>query len=198
MKVLNILGSPRKNGNSTTLAEAFAKAAESAGAEVSTVRLNDLEYRGCQACYVCKSKLDKCVLKDDLAPVLDEMHDADIIVLATPVYYGDITGQAKQFFDRTFSLLTPEFKTGPVRSRLSKGKSMVMITTQGEGEEMFTDIFERYKFMLGFYEYDSIHSIRGGGMLDADEASKNTALLKETEELAARLLKDTKLVADPS
>lgn len=105
MKVVCLLGSPKPKGNSAFLAERFCSAAEARGAGVETFSLNQLNYRGCQACMACKTKHDRCVLKDDLEPVLDAVRQTDALVLATPVYYGEVTSQMKGFIDRTFSLL---------------------------------------------------------------------------------------------
>ena len=86
MKILCLLGSPREKGNSATIANRFCTTAERLGAEVRTFVLNKLQFRGCQGCMACKTKLDRCVLEDDLAEVLDSIRDADVLVLATPVY----------------------------------------------------------------------------------------------------------------
>ncbi len=93
MKLLCVLGSPRENGNSSTLARRLCETAEGMGAEVATYSLNKLKYRGCQGCMACKSKLDHCALEDDLTEVLDAVYGADALVLASPVYYGDVSSQ---------------------------------------------------------------------------------------------------------
>jgi len=88
MKIVTLLGSPRTKGNSAAIAGRFIETAENLGAETKTFALNKLTFRGCQACMACKGKRDHCVLKDDLIEVLDEISDADVLVLATPVYFG--------------------------------------------------------------------------------------------------------------
>ena len=113
MKVVCLFGSPKPKGNSAFLANRFCEAAKARGAEVETFSLNKLNYKGCQACMACKTKLDHCALKDDLTPVLEAVGKCDILVLASPVYYGEVTSQTKGFIDRTFSFLSPEFKTNP-------------------------------------------------------------------------------------
>ena len=93
MKVVTILGSPRIKGNSATIASHFNQTAAELGAQTKTFALNEMTFRGCQAWMACKEKVDRCVLKDDLEQVLDEIRDTDILVLATPVYFMDITSQ---------------------------------------------------------------------------------------------------------
>jgi len=145
MKIVCILGSPRINGNSATIARRFVGTAKSLGAETQIVALNEISFRGCQGCYACKTDLDRCVLEDDLTDVLEAVRTADVIVLATPVYGGHVTGQFKCFMDRTFSYLVPDYITNPQPSRLAPGKKIVFIITQGSPiESTFADIFPRY------------------------------------------------------
>jgi multimeric flavodoxin WrbA len=135
MKITCILGSPRTNGNSAAIADKFCKTAELKAAEVTRFELNKMNYRGCQGCMACKSKYDKCVLKDDLGEVLDSVRNSDITVLASPVYFGDFTSQAKGFIDRTYSNLKPTFYTDPENaSRLNKGSKLIVILAQGAPE----------------------------------------------------------------
>ena len=117
MKIVSLLGSPRPNGNSARIAARFCTAAENLGAEVKTFALNKLNYRGCQACMACKTKLDRCILEDDLTPVLDAVRETDLLLLASPVYYGDLSSQLKGFIDRTYSYFVPDFHTNPKPSR---------------------------------------------------------------------------------
>ena len=145
MKIVCLLGSPRPKGNSGAIAARFSETAEDLGAEVTTFALNKLKYRGCQACMTCKTKLEKCVLKDDLAEVLDAIRDAEVLVLATPIYYADISSQLKAFIDRTYSYLVPDYATNPSPCRLSPGKKLVFIEAQGHPDEsLFADVFPRY------------------------------------------------------
>ena len=82
MKIACILGSPRKNGNSAAIAGRFTAVAESLGAASETFVLNELTFRGCQACMACKGKLETCAVKDDLIRVFESMRTADVIVAA--------------------------------------------------------------------------------------------------------------------
>lgn len=188
MRVLTILGSPRSTGFSTTIARKFNAVAEANGAKVSTFELQKLDYSGCVGCFACKKKTDACALADDLTPVLAAMHDADIIVLATPVYFHDITGQMKLFIDRNFSLLTPEFHTGPRRSRLPEGKQLVFIQTQGADESMFDDIFTRYNNMFMFEKFADTHLVRGCNLNGRGGADTPSELLSRAGDLARRLV----------
>lgn len=97
---LIISSSPRKGGNSDLLCDEFAKGALEAGHTTDKIYLHGQKIGFCMACYGCK-KSGVCVQKDDVAPILEKMANADILVFATPVYYYSMTGQLKALFDRT-------------------------------------------------------------------------------------------------
>lgn len=107
--VLVITTSPRKNSNSTALAEAFAEGAMEAGHNVKVVHLSDMNLQFCRGCLACV-KLHKCVIKDDMAELLPEMHDADVIAFSTPIYYYEMSGQMKTLLDRSNPLYGSDYK----------------------------------------------------------------------------------------
>lgn len=107
-KVLIISSSPRKNGNSQMLAEAFAKGAMESKNKVETVCLREKSYSFCKGCFACL-KLGHCVIKDDAVEIAAKMHDADIIVFATPVYYYSVSGQLKTMLDRANPLFDTDY-----------------------------------------------------------------------------------------
>ena len=104
-KILIISSSPRKNGNSETLCDEFAKGAAEAGNEVEKIRLSDKKINYCLGCGVCNAT-GKCVQKDDMAEILQKIIDSDVIVLASPVYFYAMNGQMKTFIDRTITKYT--------------------------------------------------------------------------------------------
>lgn len=99
-QVLIISSSPRKGGNSDTLCDQFMKGTEEAGHPVNKIRLAELKIDYCSACYACKTK-GHCVKKDDMEQVVEKMREADVIVLATPVYFYTMCAQMKTMIDRT-------------------------------------------------------------------------------------------------
>jgi len=106
VKVIAINGSPRKNWNTATLLEHALKGAASAGAETKMVHLYDLNYKGCISCFACKLKggesFGRCAVKDDLTPVLNEINEAGALILGSPIYFGDVTGEMRSFLERLF------------------------------------------------------------------------------------------------
>ena len=107
-KVLILSSSPRKGGNSETLAAAFAKGARESGNQVETVSLREKQVGFCKGCLACL-KLGHCVIKDDAVEIADKMHDADVLVFATPVYYYSVSGQLKTVLDRANPLFGTDY-----------------------------------------------------------------------------------------
>jgi multimeric flavodoxin WrbA len=185
MKIVSVLGSPREISNSSTVANRFCIRAEKFGAETKTFVLNNLEYRGCQGCMACKTKLDRCALEDDLTEVLEAIRETDVLVLASPVYYWDISGQLKCFLDRTFSYLVPDFITKPVKSRLVPGKKLVMILTQNNPDEgSFTNIFPKFEYFFKSYGFSETHLIRACGVNAPGEVEKRVDVMTLAEKTA--------------
>ena len=98
-------GGPRKNFNTASMLQRFAEGAMSVDndIEVKTVRLYGIDYKGCMSCMACKIKgkaSNVCKFRDALTPVLEEIAQADGLVLGSPIYFGDVTGQMRTFLER--------------------------------------------------------------------------------------------------
>lgn len=99
-KVLILSGSPRKCGNSDILCDEFMKGALESGHDVEKIRISEKNVGYCRGCYACKTD-GVCAIKDDMAEILQKMIDADVLVLASPVYFYSIDAQLKAVIDRT-------------------------------------------------------------------------------------------------
>jgi multimeric flavodoxin WrbA len=104
-KVIVVIGSPRRKGNSATLARQVANGATAAGAQVETFFLHAMNIQPCTACDACRRKLKKdCVIKDDMRILYPKMKAADAIVIASPIYWFTVSAQTKLFMDRWYAL----------------------------------------------------------------------------------------------
>ena len=121
-QVVILSGSPRRGGNSDTLCEQFKRGCEEAGHKVTKINLREKTIHFCTACYVCK-ELGHCVQKDDAGKIMEQMAEADVIVIATPVYFYSMAGQVKTLIDRCLSCGT----------RLA-GKEFYFIATAADGK----------------------------------------------------------------
>ena len=101
--VLIISSSARKGGNSDTLCDQFMAGAQAAGHQVEKIHLADKQIGFCRGCYACE-KLGHCIQQDDMAELIDKLRSADVIVLASPVYFYTICARLKNFIDRTVAI----------------------------------------------------------------------------------------------
>ena len=105
-KIFAINGSPRKDGNTAKLLKRVLEGAESAGAETSLIHLSELNFTGCLSCFKCKllnsDGMGRCALKDDLAPILEELLNSDGVVMGSPIYFGAESGLYRNFLERFF------------------------------------------------------------------------------------------------
>lgn len=143
MKVTIINASPRKNGNSSFIADKLINKF----AEADYFFLPDLNFSTCTGCYACRNKESLCVIKDDLSLVYDSLISADLILFISPNYYGYITGIGKMFLDRCFCLKTKER-----RSKFKKEAKSFFILTQGSQNRSHGDNTQQWakNFFTGF------------------------------------------------
>lgn len=127
-KVLILSGSPRKGGNSDILCDEFARGAKSGGNEVEKIRVAEKKIGYCRACYYCSDHGGECAIKDDMSEILQKIIDADVIVLASPVYFYSIDAQLKAVIDRTVARWTEV-----------KNKEFYYIVTCADGEKESTE-----------------------------------------------------------
>lgn len=136
-KVLILAGSPRVGGNSDLLCDAFAKGAQEAGHKVTKIYVQKQKIAHCLACYACRGT-GTCVQKDDMQAILPQMLAADVIVLATPVYFYSMSGQLKTLIDRTLpqwlNIKDKEFYFIATAADKKEGLESTMIALKG-----FTD-----------------------------------------------------------
>ena len=105
-KVLILSGSPRRGGNSDLLCDEFLRGARDAGNDAEKIFIRSRKLSPCMACYYCKNHGGQCAIRDDMADILDEMQAADVIVMASPVYFYSIDAQMKILIDRSLARWT--------------------------------------------------------------------------------------------
>ncbi len=176
-KVLILSGSPRKEGNSDLLCDAFMRGAEEAGNQVKKIFIRDKKIGYCNACYYCREHGGVCAIKDDMAEILREMHWADVIVMASPVYFYAIDAQMKTVIDRTVAQWTE-----------LKNKEFYYIMTAAEMDKAAIDCtlecFRGFAVCLdGSVEKGVIY---GNGVYEAG-AVKNTPMMQEAYEMGKRV-----------
>ena len=154
MKVIIVNGSPRKHGNTATLINSFKAGISSTypKAQIKQFNLNDLSFKGCQSCFVCKLKNGKsygtCAINDDLTTVLTEITDTDCLVVASPIYLMDVTSSIKAFLERLcFSLGSYEKEYKSLASKRAKIITLYTMNTPKEFQP--TSAMENVERFLG-------------------------------------------------
>jgi multimeric flavodoxin WrbA len=133
-KILVISGSPKKNGNTAALVGWLREGAEAAGGDVTVVNAASLKFKhpGCLSCRQCqKNREYGCVIDDDAKTVLQQMLQADVIVMATPLYFFSVSAQLKIIFDRMFSLYKWDNAADTMETPL-KGKTFALTASAYE------------------------------------------------------------------
>jgi multimeric flavodoxin WrbA len=182
-KIVILNGSPRKNGNTSALIKAFTEGAESAGNIVTTFFLEEMNIHACKGCFgnVVNTNRDPnspCIQKDDMDKIYPAYNEADIVVLASPLYYWQISGQLKCAFDRLVAIAecTENYKN-------PKKESILLMAAEGWGFEETVYWYER---LMDHIKWKSLGSVLCGGVLKSGDIEGNEKL-EEARKLGASI-----------
>ena len=162
-KIVILNGSPRKTGNTSALVKAFAEGAENAGHTVIEFFLDKMDIHGCKGCFGGHSgKECPCVQRDDMAQIYPAVKDADIVVLASPLYYWTISGQLRTALDRLFAL-----EEGDGNLLRGNGKSSALLmAAEGHG---FDDAVLYFDHLLEHLRWQNLGHVLAGGNMDVGD-----------------------------
>lgn len=128
---------------------------------------SDLDIRPCRGCFGCKKGEGGCAIQDDMQKVYAELDDADALIFATPVYMGQMTGQAKTFMDRLFPTNSPKFS--PYYKEHGSKKKLLLVFTQGNPDKTKFQAYIGYtKRMFELLGYDVKEPIAVTGTRSAE------------------------------
>ena len=187
-KVIIVLGSPRKKGNSAALAGQVKKGAEECGASVETLFLQGMKISACTACDACqKSPASGCVIDDDMEPVYDKLRRADVIVIASPVYWFNMSAQTKLFMDRCYAL-------GGGDGHALAGKRVGILLTYADSDPFSSGAVNAIRTFQDAFRYigAEITGILYGSASIAGEIKGNRDLMKKARELGKELCEPKK------
>ena len=161
-KIVILNGSPRKNGNTSALTAQFTRGALESGNTVTEFHLNEMNIHGCLGC--CRGGKDSdspCVQKDDMVKIYPLYRDADVVVLATPLYYWTISGQLKTAFDRLFAVAECD-------PNYENPKKNTVLLMAAEGDEFEESLYWYYRLEkhLG---WKSLGKVLCGGVLNVGD-----------------------------
>ena len=172
MKVVAIIGSPRKNGNTELLTKHTLKSISEEGLDTELIRLASLEIKPCTACMACKEQ-EICSIKDDLFPIYLKMKEADGIILASPVYYGSATSLIKALMERVGYI--SRWNGEPFQRKV--GGPLVVARRSGKNFTIaqLTFWFQILGFFIPGSTYWNVAVGRGKGDVKQDEEGLETA-----------------------
>ena len=178
-KIIVLNGSPRKNGNTSALVKAFREGAESAGHTVTEFWLGGMKINGCRGCCAGgKNPESPCVQKDDMGKIYPAYREADVVVLASPLYYWNVSGQLKCAFDRLFAVAECDANyNNPVK------ESVLLMAAEGFEFEEAEYWYDRLMSHLG---WTSLGKVLAGGVMEAG-AIEGSPKLQEAEALGEKL-----------
>ena len=173
-KIVVLNGSPRKNGNTSALIKAFSDGAISSGNHVTEFFLDEMNIHGCKGCFGGGKHPDSpCVQKDDMDLIYPAYKEADIVVLATPLYYWSISGQLKCAFDRLFAVA--ESNTDYANP---KKDCVLLMAAEGNGFEETLHWYEDLEKHIG---WKSIGKVLCGGVMNIGDIEGHKELQEAYE-----------------
>ena len=156
-KIVILNGSPRRNGNTSALVKAFTQGAESAGNTVTEFFLDSMEIHGCRGCFGGHSSQEcPCVQKDDMSQIYPAVKESDVVVLATPPYYWNMSGQIRTAIDRLFAL---EEGDGNLLRGHERASALLM-AAEGNG---FDDVLLYYNHLVEHLRWKNLGHVLAGG-----------------------------------
>ena len=177
MNILILSGSPRKGGNTDLLVEAFVKGA-SQKHHVEVVSVHDYKVNPCMGCNACfKNENNACIQKDDMSLIYDKMAVADMLVIASPVYFYGLSAQLKAVIDRFHN---------PIRDTFHIKKTALLLVGAASLPELFDGILAQYRLCLNFFKLENAGRVLVRSVKDKGDI-RNTGALHEAFELGINL-----------
>ena len=172
MNILILSGSPRKGGNTELLVEAFVKGA-SQKHHVEVVSVHDYKVNPCMGCNACfKSESNSCVQKDDMPLIYKKMAMADMLVIASPVYFYGLSAQLKAVIDRFHN---------PIRDTFHIKKTALLLVGAASLPELFDGILAQYRLCLNFFKLEDAGRVLVRGVKDKGDIQNTEAIQKANE-----------------
>jgi multimeric flavodoxin WrbA len=178
VKVLGIYGSPRKGGNTDLLLDRILEGAQAAGAEVDSIYVRKLKISGCRECGSCDDT-GECVIEDDMQTVYPLFREADVIFLASPNFFYNVTAQVKLLIDRSQAMWSKRLleKKPEQRRNYDSGKGYLICIGATKGKNLFVGVELTVK-----YFFDALDMTYEGGLL-IDKVEEKGAILKHPDAL---------------
>lgn len=193
MKVLGLFGSPRRGGNTDLLLEKALQGAESEGAEVERVYLTDYAITPCKECHGC-DQTGHCVIPDDMQKIYPKLLEADIIILASPIFFYGVTAWAKALIDRSQPLWARKYllKDPSLGKEGRKRKGFFISVGATKGPKVFEGAILTAKYFFDVLNAEYVGELLFRGVEAKDDILKRRGALQQAFEAGRRLVSDLK------
>jgi len=185
--IVIVMGSPRKEGNSATLAKQVAAGAQKSGAKVESFYLHGMDIQACTGCDECREETGKdCVIDDDMQTLYPKLRRTDAVVIASPIYWFTVSAQTKLFMDRCYAL------GGPQGNALA-GKDIGIVLTYGDSDPFSSGAVNALRTFQDAFNYigAEIVGMIYGTASEAGEIQNDQDLMRRAYELGRQLGSDT-------
>jgi multimeric flavodoxin WrbA len=178
-KIIILNGSPRKNGNTSALIREFKRGAEESGNIVTTFFLEAMNIKGCKGCFGGgKNPHSPCVQKDDMEQIYPVYKEADIVVLASPLYYWNFSGQIRMAFDRLFAVAECDSNY-----RNPKKEAVLLMAAEEHG---FDEVVTYYKSLMKHLHWKDLGQVLAGGVMNVGDV-EGKPVLEEARKLGSMI-----------
>lgn len=191
VRVVGIFGSPRRDGNSDILLNRALEGAESGGAVVEKIIIRDLKIAPCNSCGGCWEKGD-CVIDDDMQKMYAKLVNADVVVVASPLYFMGVSAQTKAFIDRCQAFWARKYILHlPIREggRIAKG-FFIATAAREAGEGLFTGAVKTIKAFFHVLDTHYAGDLLCAGLEEKEAAIKRQDLLQQVFDAGKKLLEE--------
>jgi len=166
VRVLGVVGSPRRGGNTETLVDEVLRGAEEAGAQTEKAVLSEMNVQPCRACDAC-NRTGRCVIEDDMVALLERMKGSRVWVLGTPVYWWGPTAQMKAYIDRWYGIDRAVFR----------GRGVVLVVPSGGGSSYARQTVEMLESIIPYLGMRHIATLQAPGTSGLGSAKRDKALM---------------------
>jgi multimeric flavodoxin WrbA len=187
VKIVGICGSPRRGGNTEVLLKEALRGAGGAGAEVEEVFLRDKTISPCLEIYGCK-KDGQCVIQDDFQDVLEKMIRADVLLLASPIFFYAVSAHTKILIDRCQSLWVKRYLLNlPVAPGRSRRKGALIAVGATRGKRLFEGVLLTVRYFFDALDVDLAETLLVRGVDDKGEILGHPDLIEAAYKLGRKL-----------
>lgn len=170
MNILVVTGSPRRNGNTEIMADAFAEGAKEAGNVVHVINLSSVKVNPCLSCGYCRMHNGECIQKDGMQEIYKVMEKADMIVYASPIYYFTISAQMKAVIDRFYA-----------KGQVGYNIKYAALLLDSASPDVYDSAISEYKAINNYLNWKDKGIITIKGMSDKGDMAKSSELKKVKE-----------------